>query len=75
MCRRLIRHYFGETKNERFFKERVFFKDPEDVNSRSALSSASLTVFRPCFVFFISLNADGPYSTLPVVTITKDLPC
>ena len=26
------------------------------------------------FLFFISLIADGPYSILPVVTTTKDLP-
>ena len=35
--------YFGETKNERFFKGRVFFKDPKYVNLRSARPPVSYT--------------------------------
>ena len=42
-----------------FLKEIFFFKDPEDVISRSALSSASLTVFRFCFVFSSHLMPMG----------------
>ena len=38
-----IKQYFGEIKNERFLKNEVFFKDPEDVYSRSARPSASYT--------------------------------
>ena len=33
--------YFGEIKNDFFFKNELFFKDPEDVYSRSARPSAS----------------------------------
>ena len=42
-CSLHIKQYFGEIKNELFLKNELFFKDPEDVYSRSARPSASYT--------------------------------
>ena len=39
----MIKQYFGEIKNELFLKDELFFKDPEDVYSRSARPSVSYT--------------------------------
>ena len=36
-----LKQYFGGIKNEVFFKNELFFKDPEGVNSRRARPSAS----------------------------------
>ena len=37
------KQYFGEIKNDFFLKNEIFFKDPEDLYSRSARPSASYT--------------------------------
>ena len=38
-----LQQYFGETKDELFFKNELFFQDSNNVSSRSARPSASYT--------------------------------